>query len=344
MGSWTYAVHKSFTATVSLMAFFIGYLLTRIAMVLPHACVSCYYVCSAENPKNILFNEIIPDRINLLKSGRDVIAPTPRVPVPRPRYRVEIRSPDNEVSMLTVHVTYVMRESDIEVVRVWTRSRDSEEGEIARRYVSQKNSVPYALLITLYREKEKGNEFMKKQELIDAAEASGLSRARTRSGKVGRNGASGKELYSGWTFMKTMLTKGLVVKSSCPAKYILSQEGLEAVNDCLLRSGLADHAVGKVPSQDLVSASDMEFACTSLADEEVSILSVDLRSQGKSVDVPAELFERGLVPNLVPCDDNAMPTTIPDNEEVQKTVFQMEGDSSSSLDALPGYKSVLVPI
>ncbi|KAF6168495.1 hypothetical protein GIB67_001370 [Kingdonia uniflora] len=213
----------------------------------------------------------------------------------------------------------------------------NEEGEIARRYVSQKNSVPYALLITLYREKEKGNEFMKKQELIDAAEASGLSRARTGSGKVGRNGASGKELYSGWTFMKTMLTKGLVVKSSCPAKYILSQEGLEAANDCLLRSGLADHAVGKVPSQDLVSASDMEFACTSLADEEVSILSVDLRSQGKSVDVPAELFERGLVPNLVPCDDNAMPTTIPDNEEVQKTVFQMEGDSSSSLDALPGF-------
>ncbi|KAF6155272.1 hypothetical protein GIB67_019798 [Kingdonia uniflora] len=83
MGSWTYAVHRSFTATVSLMAFFIGYLLTRIAMALPHACVSCYYVCYAENPKNILFNEIIPDRINLLKSGRDVIAPTPRVPVPR---------------------------------------------------------------------------------------------------------------------------------------------------------------------------------------------------------------------------------------------------------------------
>ncbi|KAL6125272.1 hypothetical protein ACLB2K_073331 [Fragaria x ananassa] len=45
-----------------------------------------------------------------------------------------------------------------------------------KRYVPQKNSVAYALLITLYRGTESGNEFMRKQELIDAAEASGLSR------------------------------------------------------------------------------------------------------------------------------------------------------------------------
>lgn len=70
-----------------------------------------------------------------------------------------------------------------------------------KRYVPQKNSVAYALLITLYRYNGQivicfveflfkfmcnirftirgttnGNEYMRKQELIDAAEASGLSR------------------------------------------------------------------------------------------------------------------------------------------------------------------------
>lgn len=70
-----------------------------------------------------------------------------------------------------------------------------------KRYVPQKNSVAYALLITLYRYNEQilvsfvevifklmgnvrfiirgttnGNEYMRKQELIDAAEASALSR------------------------------------------------------------------------------------------------------------------------------------------------------------------------
>ncbi|OVA04020.1 Choline transporter-like [Macleaya cordata] len=78
--SWTFAVHKDFTATVSLLAFFLGYLLTRIGMALPHACVSCYYVCYAEHPENRLFDETIPDRLNLIKTNRDVVVPTPRVP------------------------------------------------------------------------------------------------------------------------------------------------------------------------------------------------------------------------------------------------------------------------
>ncbi|XP_010279504.1 PREDICTED: CTL-like protein DDB_G0274487 [Nelumbo nucifera] len=81
--SWTWAEHKSFTATVSLMAFFIGYLLTRIGMALPHACVSCYYVCYADNPQNRLFDNTIQNRIELIKSGGDNVVPTPRVPVPR---------------------------------------------------------------------------------------------------------------------------------------------------------------------------------------------------------------------------------------------------------------------
>ncbi|XP_010547295.1 PREDICTED: protein PNS1 [Tarenaya hassleriana] len=75
--AWTFKVHQSFTATISLLTFFIGYLMTRISMALPHACVSCYYVCYAENPESRFFDRTIKDRQSLIKNGR-VVVPTPR--------------------------------------------------------------------------------------------------------------------------------------------------------------------------------------------------------------------------------------------------------------------------
>ncbi|KAJ4711527.1 Choline transporter-like protein [Melia azedarach] len=80
VAAWTAKVHQPFTATISLLAFFIGYLMTRIAMALPHACVTCYYVCYAENPENRLFDSTIKDRLSAIKSGADIVVPTPRVP------------------------------------------------------------------------------------------------------------------------------------------------------------------------------------------------------------------------------------------------------------------------
>ncbi|KAE8727472.1 Plasma-membrane choline transporter family protein isoform 2 [Hibiscus syriacus] len=80
VAAWTATVHRPFTATISLLAFFIGYLMTRIAMALPHACVSCYYVCYAENPENRLFDKTIKERLEMIKTGRDVVMATPRVP------------------------------------------------------------------------------------------------------------------------------------------------------------------------------------------------------------------------------------------------------------------------
>ncbi|KAL0923106.1 hypothetical protein M5K25_007151 [Dendrobium thyrsiflorum] len=113
-----------------------------------------------------------------------------------------------------------------------------------KRYVPLKNSVAYALLITLYRGIVDGIKFMKKQELIDAAEASGLSRNSIRpdkvKGKPGQFGSSPRDWYTGWSCMKTLILKGLVAKSSCPAKYMLTQEGQHAARECLLRSGLSD--------------------------------------------------------------------------------------------------------
>lgn len=81
VSAWTATVHRGYIGTLAVLATLIGYLMTRIAMALPHACVSCYYVCYAENPENRLFDRTIPDRIELIKSGRlDVVVPTPRVP------------------------------------------------------------------------------------------------------------------------------------------------------------------------------------------------------------------------------------------------------------------------
>ncbi|VAH27188.1 unnamed protein product [Triticum turgidum subsp. durum] len=83
-GSWTFVTHRHYTATVSLMAFYVGYLMTRIGMALPQACVGCYYVCYAENPRSRLFEDSpIGERLNKMKEdGEDAVgvAPTPRFP------------------------------------------------------------------------------------------------------------------------------------------------------------------------------------------------------------------------------------------------------------------------
>ncbi|KAJ7012924.1 protein PNS1-like [Populus alba x Populus x berolinensis] len=80
VAAWTAKVHQTFTATLSLLSFFIGYLMTRIAMALPHACVSCYYVCYAENPDTRLFDHTIKEQQNKMNSDREVVVPTPGVP------------------------------------------------------------------------------------------------------------------------------------------------------------------------------------------------------------------------------------------------------------------------
>ncbi|PON74374.1 DNA repair protein [Parasponia andersonii] len=168
-----------------------------------------------------------------------------------------------------------------------------------RRYLPQKNSVAYALLITLYRGTANGNEFMHKQKLIDAAEASGLSRVpiapEKGKGKPGAFGSSPRDFYSGWTCMKTLITKGLVVKSSCPAKYMLTQEGQEAARECIMRSGLPDASKDTRTSEghfdlDTENMSELEPLQPDSAGD-VAMVSIDLRRQ-KPKDIPVEYMER----------------------------------------------------
>ncbi|XP_026658555.2 CTL-like protein DDB_G0274487 isoform X2 [Phoenix dactylifera] len=83
--SWTFSSYRKYTATVSLLVFFVGYLMTRIGMALPHACVACYYVCYAENPGSRLFDSTIPDRLKMIETGREAVVSTPRFPRRVPR-------------------------------------------------------------------------------------------------------------------------------------------------------------------------------------------------------------------------------------------------------------------
>ncbi|KMZ58644.1 hypothetical protein ZOSMA_75G00760 [Zostera marina] len=116
----------------------------------------------------------------------------------------------------------------------------------SKPYLPKKKSVAYALLITLYRELMNGRDYMKKQELIDAAGGSGLCEASiVRDKGLGKPGQpSSKDWYTGWNAMTTLINKGLVVRKSNPAKYMLTDEGKKVALDCIKRSGLTDFIEG----------------------------------------------------------------------------------------------------
>ncbi|KAK9157375.1 hypothetical protein Scep_003949 [Stephania cephalantha] len=178
-----------------------------------------------------------------------------------------------------------------------------EKGRKARRskrYVPQKNSVAYALLVTLHRAIANGAEYMKKQELIDAAEASGLSRVSIApelgKGKVSQFGSSPREWYSGWSSMKTLIAKGLVAKSSCPAKYMLTPEGRESALECLSRSGVVDQGDHLARSERLLGdnnqlSPNLQCFHTDLFEKGDECLYIGLSAPKNKVDVPIAFLE-----------------------------------------------------
>lgn len=112
-----------------------------------------------------------------------------------------------------------------------------------RKYVPRKNSAPYAIVITLYRAMIRGKHYMMKQELIDAAEASGLSESAIGPNNTrAKPGSSQNDWYTGWSCINKLISKKLVEKWSSPAKYMLTEEGEKTARDCLERSGLDNTA------------------------------------------------------------------------------------------------------
>ncbi|XWS56803.1 hypothetical protein CRYUN_Cryun09bG0117000 [Craigia yunnanensis] len=178
-----------------------------------------------------------------------------------------------------------------------TRNGKTANGN--KRYLPQKNSVAYALLITLYRETADGSEFMHKQDLIDAAEASGLSRVpiapEKGKGKPSQFGSSPKEWYSGWSCMSMLIKKGFVVKSSCPAKYMLTPEGKEAARECLMKSKMEDPLENLVNVERLSQPNTQNSSVPDVSHTDLGRGETNAKKtfrQKKSIDVPPDSLER----------------------------------------------------
>ncbi|KAJ7533191.1 hypothetical protein O6H91_13G036900 [Diphasiastrum complanatum] len=184
----------------------------------------------------------------------------------------------------------------------WLHVYTTKRRKAAKRYLPQKNSAAYAILITLYKAIMGGKEFMLKQELIDATEASGLSKTSIQPTKAssgtGRFGDSMKDWYSGWSSMKTLVSRGLVVRSSCPAKYMLTEEGKQAAHECITRAGLAT-------DDDIRQSSQNEFSlktCTTVIrnGDEVSVSSLHVKelqvmaSNSKASNLESKLKENNV--------------------------------------------------
>lgn len=58
--------------------------------------------------------------------------------------------------------------------------------------------------------------------------------------------------------MKTLISKGLVVKSSCPAKYMLTAEGKVTGKECLERSGIPEGGGPLIQTQQITTVSSSE--------------------------------------------------------------------------------------
>ncbi|XP_048549775.1 uncharacterized protein LOC125529407 [Triticum urartu] len=146
-------------------------------------------------------------------------------------YVVQLPSPDrNEEIVLTpplapegVHrfskrnARSMQENVEARAVRVANEKDGAGKNTRNKPYVPRLKSAAYAIMITLYREMERGKEFMMRQELIDAAEASGLSEHAIGSNNS-RNSRNDGYSYTGWNSMKKLTNKDLVKKKSNPAK------------------------------------------------------------------------------------------------------------------------------
>ncbi|KAM0905813.1 hypothetical protein ACQ4PT_017118 [Festuca glaucescens] len=179
------------------------------------------------------------------------------------------RTPDDlsRIKGIGDWVVHVMEDSfpvptiDLSPPESNTPGETGKKRKRTKPYVPRINSAAYAIVITLHRAMEKGKDFMLRQELIDAAEASGLSReAIGPNNYKSKQVNSCKERYTGWSGMTTLRSHELVMMWSNPAKYKLTEKGKETARVCLKQSGLDDPAVPSTHHSENVVLSDSDSA------------------------------------------------------------------------------------
>ncbi|XP_044978399.1 crossover junction endonuclease MUS81-like isoform X3 [Hordeum vulgare subsp. vulgare] len=198
-----------------------------------------------------------------------------------------------------------------------------KKGKRNKPYVPQLNSAAYAIVITLYREMIRGTEFMKKQELIDAAEASGLSRKAIGPNNYrSKHGNSSSDFYTGWSCMKNLTDKDLVVKKSNPAKYYLTEKGKETARICLAKSGLDD------PAGPLMATGHPESVMLSDSDSD--------EQEGSSPVIGSENFsEMSGLPNSKADNGRATNSPLSSRGMFGQQSFSAMGSAENSLLAMP---------
>ncbi|XP_062616490.1 crossover junction endonuclease MUS81-like [Saccostrea cucullata] len=140
-----------------------------------------------------------------------------------------------------------------------------------REYIPAYRSGPYALLITLYRDRQSadGRGFMTKTELCNKAQP-----LADKSFTLADPGCR----YTSWSSMGTLIKKGLVVKESSPAKYSLTEVGcqlahrLEAIqaDDLPLRPASSQRLPVTVPGHRNQDHGSLQYKYVSNEGDEVN--------------------------------------------------------------------------
>uniref|UniRef100_M8BEQ0 Crossover junction endonuclease MUS81 n=1 Tax=Aegilops tauschii TaxID=37682 RepID=M8BEQ0_AEGTA len=177
--------------------------------------------------------------------------------------------------------------------------RSNTPGETGKKrkrnkpYVPQLNSAAYAIVITLY----SPNNYKSK------------------------HGNSGSDFYTGWSCMKNLTEKDLVVKKSNPAKkfdivwqYYLTEKGKETARICLAKSGLDD------PAGPFMATGHPESVMLSDSDSD--------EQEGSSPLIGSENFsERSGLPNSKAGNSSSFPTinALSDNGRATNSPLSSQG-------------------
>ncbi|XP_068116570.1 crossover junction endonuclease MUS81 isoform X2 [Hyperolius riggenbachi] len=132
-------------------------------------------------------------------------------------------------------------------------SKKKADGKKQREYVPQKRSGGYAVLLTLYRDSKKPNTkgYMSKAELQREAQSL-CDKSFTLSDPNSK--------YTAWSSVSTLIQKELVIKTHSPARYALTEKGLDLAQRLESAENLLEGKSDVVRQAD-ISSSDEEQDC-----------------------------------------------------------------------------------
>lgn len=172
-------------------------------------------------------------------------------------------------------------ESQCTPAKIPKKKKTSNNSSKHREYIPQKNSGPYALLVTLYKDyvNENSKGFMTKSDLLLSAQPlcnSSFTVPDTNSH------------YTAWSSMSTLINKNLVHKHGNPSKYELTNAGAELANKLGLANDIEEQEKSPItpkPKQDILDL-------TKDSDDEINlknsnkIESIDLTASDNEENIP----------------------------------------------------------